>query len=83
MCPSCRRFFCRECATEHEGRLLCSTCLRKLDRAAQAVVRRAWLRHAALGLGGFIFACLVFYAAGSALRSVTAATHEGGPWRGK
>ena len=26
-CPSCGRFFCRECVTEHEGRILCTACL--------------------------------------------------------
>ncbi len=26
-CPECERFFCRECLTEHEGRVLCATCL--------------------------------------------------------
>lgn len=26
-CPSCRRFFCPECITEHEGRLTCASCL--------------------------------------------------------
>lgn len=26
-CPECKRFFCRECITEHDGRVLCSGCL--------------------------------------------------------
>lgn len=26
-CPECERFFCRECLTEHEGRVLCAACL--------------------------------------------------------
>ncbi len=43
-CPSCERFFCRECVTEHDGRLLCAACLRALLAAAQrpARARRAW-----------------------------------------
>jgi len=28
-CPACARSYCRECVTEHEGRLLCAACLRK------------------------------------------------------
>lgn len=43
-CPSCGQFFCRECVTEHGGRLLCAACLRALFAAAQrpARARRAW-----------------------------------------
>ncbi|MCE5277950.1 MAG: rhomboid family protein [Planctomycetaceae bacterium] len=26
-CPQCRRFFCRECVTEHDGRVICAACL--------------------------------------------------------
>ncbi len=28
-CPECSGFFCRECVTEHNGRMLCLKCLRK------------------------------------------------------
>lgn len=28
-CPECRHYFCRECVTEHAGRIICSSCLRK------------------------------------------------------
>ena len=43
-CPACERFFCRECVTEHDGRLLCALCLRELFAAAQrpARPRRSW-----------------------------------------
>lgn len=27
ICTRCRRYFCRECVTEHEGRLRCARCL--------------------------------------------------------
>ena len=26
-CPGCARFFCRECVTEHDARLLCASCV--------------------------------------------------------
>src|SRR2546430_2101954 len=29
-CPQCRRFYCRECITEHEDRVLCAACLKGL-----------------------------------------------------
>ena len=31
-CPECTQFFCRECITEHDDRVLCSACLKKLAR---------------------------------------------------
>jgi hypothetical protein len=35
-CPECGRFYCRECITEHDDRVLCSACLKKLARAPLA-----------------------------------------------
>jgi len=40
-CPSCGRFYCRECVSEHEGRMLCAACL-AARRDAAAPVRTAW-----------------------------------------
>ena len=40
-CPSCGRSFCRECVTEHDGRLVCAGCLRDELAAASARGRRA------------------------------------------
>ena len=31
-CPECTHFFCRECITEHDDRIICAACLRKLAR---------------------------------------------------
>ncbi len=39
-CPSCARFYCRECVTEHAGRVICAACLRDLLAAAAAKRRR-------------------------------------------
>ncbi len=33
-CPICKRFFCAECGTEHEGRMICSFCLDDIRAAA-------------------------------------------------
>lgn len=38
-CPACQQPFCRECVSEHEGRLLCAACLAKVA-AAEASHRR-------------------------------------------
>src|ERR1043166_5979979 len=47
-CPECKRYFCRECVTEHDDRLICAACLKKLSRPAAA--RR--VRWAGLLLAG-------------------------------
>lgn len=37
-CPSCQQSFCRECVTEHDGRMLCLACFAKRSQ------REAWER---------------------------------------
>ena len=68
-CPGCGRSFCRECVTEHESRLLCAMCLRKLARAPerQVPVRRRGLVPVAMALAGIMIAWVVFFAAGEAM----------------
>lgn len=46
-CPECRRFFCRECVTEHDDQLLCASCLRK---AAEKEDHKAGISAAAAAL---------------------------------
>jgi len=29
-CPICQRYFCRECVTEHDDRVLCVECLKTI-----------------------------------------------------
>ena len=31
-CPECTHFYCRECITEHDDRVICAACLRKLAK---------------------------------------------------
>ena len=55
-CPECGQFFCRECITEHEDRVVCSSCLKRLT-AKKETKRRALdlLRErgiASIDLGG-------------------------------
>ena len=61
-CPSCGGDFCRECVSEHHGRLLCADCLAKEARAAAALAsgsgtakRVLMAALAAAGLWGAVF----------------------------
>ena len=69
-CPQCGRFYCRECVTEHAGRMMCAACVASLAGGASGAAR---FRHAiwvASSLGGLLLAWLIFYYLGVALARV-------------
>ncbi len=51
-CPGCRRFYCRECVTEHDGRVLCAECLRRRAHDARAGGRLGRVVWYTVGLAG-------------------------------
>jgi hypothetical protein len=81
-CPGCGQFFCRECITEHDDRVLCAACLAKS-------VRPKATRRFAFGpifrLAHFVVAMLVawffFFLIGAGLLKLPAQFHEGTLWR--
>jgi hypothetical protein len=81
-CPECGRFYCRECVTEHGGRVVCAACLKRL--AAGRGGPRARLRtFTGLLRSGVAFFVLwfLFYLAGRALLLLPTSFHEGTLWR--
>lgn len=81
-CPRCRRCFCRECVTEHDGQLVCAACLAALAKAAPPGRRRLF---AGLGIAsrfalGLLLAWLFFQLCGRALLAIPASFHEGTAW---
>jgi hypothetical protein len=81
-CPECGRHFCRECVVEHDDRVLCAACLRRL--AAVAAPKRARLRplfRVAAALCGFVMLWIAFYLCGQLLLAVPSSFHEGTIWR--
>lgn len=82
-CPECRQFFCRECVTEHEDRLLCAACLRKLVRPVNQR-RGAIVTLAARGVAwgaSFGIAWLAYYWLGRILLRIPAEVHDATLWR--
>jgi uncharacterized paraquat-inducible protein A len=78
-CPECGRFYCRECVTEHDDRLLCASCLAKLAEAARRSRGRRLLLVRLLLVGvsfGVIF--LLFLLLGSFLISIPSKFHAEG-----
>ena len=81
-CPECGRFFCRECVTEHDDRVICAACLRQL--AKPPFTRRAgFLVVVRTGevCAGLAIAWVVFYLLGQLLVSMPNSFHEGTLWK--
>jgi hypothetical protein len=81
-CPECRQFFCRECVTEHDDRMVCTACLKKLVRMP-FVKRPAFLRslQVAKCAFGLLLAWYFFFLLGEALLKIPASFHDGTVWR--
>jgi hypothetical protein len=81
-CLGCQQYFCRECVTEHEDRVLCAVCLQKLARPP-LTRHRAFLGAARFVqcLGGLVLLWFFFYLAGEALLSIPSSFHEGTLWQ--
>ena len=82
-CPSCRRFFCGECVTEHDGKLVCAACL-----GAEVAVRKtetgrflalhpvSWVQY---GLA-LAIVWVLFYFFARFLGEIPDAFHDGTIW---
>jgi len=81
-CPVCSQYFCRECITEHDDRVICAACLIKIARVP--LLRRpamaSLIRCAACTLG-IVAAWFFFYLIGQALLAIPTSFHEGTLWR--
>lgn len=81
-CPQCTRYFCRECVTEHDNRVLCAACLAKLSRVP--LLRRpaiVGLLHFIAAACGFLFLWFFFYLIGETLLKLPSSFHEGTLWK--
>ncbi len=82
VCPECKRFFCRECVTEHEDRVLCASCL---SAGLQHPEKRRFSFGGVVGFAGCCFGLLLlwilFYSLGQLLISIPSSFHEGAVWK--
>jgi len=77
-CPSCRQFFCRECVTEHDGRIFCAACLRKKSAPRVKEQRRLGVLLGPVALvSGFLLTWVAFYLLGQVLLKTPSEWHEG------
>ncbi len=81
-CPECRQFFCRECITEHDDRVICAACLKRLARP-NGRRRVSWVSLLTVGqcLAGLLTVWLFFYITGRSLLAIPDSFHEGTLWK--
>jgi hypothetical protein len=83
-CPECRRFFCRECVTEHEDRVVCAACLKVLTAARSGgKVSIVWLVRTLQLVWGLLVALVFFYWLGQTLLDLPSSFHDGTVWQGR
>jgi hypothetical protein len=81
-CPECKQFFCRECITEHDDRVVCAACLARITRKPLAqrfsFVRILWFAQCVLGL---LVVWYFFFLYGEHLLKLPNSFHEGTLWQ--
>ena len=83
-CPECGRTYCRECITDHDGRILCAACIQKLTAAKTTSFQKGGWQNAVLlpvRLAVALFVAWVcFYAVGRMLLAIPSEFHSGAVW---
>lgn len=83
-CPSCGFYFCRECITEHDERILCASCLRKQSTRTEGPRRNfAPLARTMVAMCGIMTAWFFFYIVGRLLLATPTQFHEATVWKNK
>src|SRR5580658_10096129 len=70
-CPACGRSYCRECVSEHEGRLLCAACLSGVTAGLEpdsGRVRKS--APTAMVAAAVLLAWLTYWAAGESVMAL-------------
>jgi len=81
-CPECGLFFCRECITEHDDRVICAACVKKLagvpftQRGGFVGVVRVVQLVVSLVI---VWAC--FLLLGRSLLAIPSSFHDGTVWK--
>ena len=79
-CPECERYFCRECISEHDGRMLCAFCLKRLGAKPGRRYRLAGVMRFAQVLIGLLLLWSSFYLLGKALLTIPSSFHDVGTY---
>ena len=82
-CPECRQYYCRECVTEHDDRVICAACLKK-SASPETSARRGWrvVGRLILFFAGCLAVWMFFYFFGQTLLSLPNKFHDLTIWKG-
>lgn len=82
-CPSCTRFYCRECITEHDSRMICATCLAR-EQEKDVAETRDWgaiIGRSLQVIGAMLLLYIFFFVIGQILVQQSAAFHSNMIWQ--
>ena len=82
-CASCGGFYCRECVTEHDHQLVCTSCLQrqvKQDDAKPQLRWLTWIRGAVGFVGAVCLVWILFLIIGLVLVKIPPDFHDGTVW---
>ncbi len=80
-CPECRKFFCRECITEYDHRMICASCLTRLTGdEEESRPRFTSIVRASQFTLAIVILWLFFYISGQWLLSLPATFHDSAVW---
>jgi hypothetical protein len=80
-CPECGRYYCRECITEHDDRVVCASCLAKITLKQEKSARQwAILPRLALAVVAVAVVFVVILLIGNALLALPNQFHDTGGW---
>jgi late competence protein required for DNA uptake (superfamily II DNA/RNA helicase) len=80
-CPECGKFFCRECITEHDDRVLCASCLAKLSKKKEKEKAKwEWAPRIGLALLAIVAVFFVLLMIGNLLLEIPSKFHTRGGW---
>jgi late competence protein required for DNA uptake (superfamily II DNA/RNA helicase) len=80
-CPECGKFYCRECISEHDDRVLCAACLAKIETKEEtSATWWAWVPRLALVLLAATTVYFIFFLIGSILLSFPSDFQGKGGW---
>lgn len=81
-CPQCSHFYCRECITEHEDKIICASCLEKQFEPDDKKKKNfGKLLKWSGAFFGIVLIWLFFFFLGKLLLLIPSAFHEGSIWQ--
>ena len=80
-CPECGKFYCRECISEHDDRILCASCLARISiKKETKTAWWVWAPDLGLALLAIAVAYFIFLLIGNILLSFPSDFHDKVGW---